>query len=184
MYAWPGIVNLKRGQKVLVFSAVVFIFHELFSRAPWPSEVQFICNYKSNLTIYLTFYFALAQVSFPNQVQRKVDALLKEFAFRKKQSQMSASEYGSLDGDSGSDIIDDEVELAQKAGTRDMLPGMASAVQELQSRRSRQIRNKQRSWQESEEGRKMTEFRKTLPAQKEREALLAAIARNQVTLDL
>lgn len=119
-------------------------------------------------------------VSFPSQVQRKVDALLKEFAFRKKQGQMSASEYGNLNEDSGSDIIDDEVELSLKAGTAEMLPGMASAVQDLQNRRSRQIRNKQRGWQESEEGRRMNEFRKTLPADKERDALLAAIASNQV----
>lgn len=126
----------------------------------------------------------MAQVSFPSQVQRKVDALLKEFAFRKKQGQMSASEYGNLNEDSGSDIIDDEVELSLKAGTAEMLPGMASAVQDLQNRRSRQIRNKQRGWQESEEGRRMNEFRKTLPADKERDALLAAIASNQVIYDL
>ena len=121
----------------------------------------------------------MAQVSFPSQVQRKVDALLKEFAFRKKQN-LSSEE--SFDGDSGSEFVDDE--LIQNVGTADMLPGMASAVQELQKRRSRQIRNKQRGWLESEEGRKMTEFRKSLPAYKERDALLAAIEKNQVMFDM
>lgn len=126
----------------------------------------------------------MAQVSFPSQVQRKVDALLKEFAFRKKQGLISVSEGEFFDGDSGTDIIDDELELIQKAGTADVLPGMASAIQELQKRRSRQIRNKQRGWQESVEGRKMTEFRKTLPAYKERDALLAAVERKQVIFEM
>lgn len=126
-------------------------------------------------------FYCLSQVSFPIQVQRKVDALLKEFAFRKKQRQISD---GSLDGESESDVTDGEVELIEKAGAGDMLPGMASAIQEVQKKRSRQIRNKQRSWQESEQGRKMLEFRKTLPAYKERDALLEAIARNQVMFAL
>lgn len=119
-------------------------------------------------------------VSFPSQVHRKVDALLKEFTFRKKRGQLSGSEVGSLDGDLGSDINDEEVERLQKAGSSDMLPGMASAVQEIQAKRSRQIRNKQRSWQESEGGRQMMEFRRTLPAYKERDYLLAAVAKKQV----
>lgn len=112
------------------------------------------------------------QVSFPTQVQRKVDALLKEFAFRKKKNEVS--EYED-DQEFEDDIIGDEPGAAGE-----MLPGMANAVQEIQKRRSRQIRNKQRSWQESEEGRKMIDFRKTLPAHTEKDALLAAIARNQV----
>ncbi|KAG0562821.1 hypothetical protein KC19_9G173900 [Ceratodon purpureus] len=115
-------------------------------------------------------------VSFPSQVQRKVDALLKEFAFRKKQSLRSLSEEENFDRDSEGGMLDDDLQ----ATTADVLPGMASAVQDLQNRRSRQIRNKQRGWQESEEGRKMLQFRKTLPAYKERDALLAAIERKQV----
>lgn len=107
-------------------------------------------------------------------MQRKVDALLKEFAFRKMKNQVS--EYED-DQEFEDDLIDDEPGVAGE-----MLPGMANAVQELQKRRSRQIRNKQRSWQESEEGHKMNEFRKTLPAYQEKDALLAAIARNQVLL--
>ena len=54
----------------------------------------------------------------------------------------------------------------------------------LRSLRSRQIRNKQRGWLESEEGRKMTEVHKSLLAYKERDALLAAIEKNQVMFDM
>jgi ATP-dependent RNA helicase DHX36 len=145
---------------------------------------QYVSPHASSLQlgvdVLLSVYFVMAQLSFPSQVQRKVDALLKEFAFRKNQSLRSMSEDDSFDGDSEGDMIYDELELIQKAGAADVLPGMAGAVQELQKRRSRQIRNKQRGWQESEEGRKMNGFRKTLPAYKERDALLAAIERNQV----
>lgn len=47
-------------------------------------------------------------------------------------------------------------------------------------RKSLQLRNIQRDWQESEEGQKMQELRRSLPAYKEKEALLNAISRNQV----
>lgn len=42
------------------------------------------------------------------------------------------------------------------------------------------MRNMQRSWKESPEGKKMLDFRRSLPAFKERERLLQAIAQNQV----
>lgn len=47
-------------------------------------------------------------------------------------------------------------------------------------RKSFQLRNKQQDWQESVEGQKMQQLRRSLPAYKEKEALLAAISRNQV----
>lgn len=119
------------------------------------------------------------QVSFPNQVQRKVDALLKEYVYRKRQRSLASPENGNFDMDSGGDSVVDEVGGDVNAVTR---PGMAMAAEELLIRRNRQIRNKQRGWQESEEGKKVLDFRKTLPAYKERDALLAAIARNQVNI--
>ncbi|XP_038974853.1 DExH-box ATP-dependent RNA helicase DExH3 isoform X2 [Phoenix dactylifera] len=47
-------------------------------------------------------------------------------------------------------------------------------------RKSWRMRNLQRTWQESPEGMKMLRFRNSLPAYKEKEKLLSAIARNQV----
>ncbi|EMS54496.1 putative ATP-dependent RNA helicase DHX36 [Triticum urartu] len=55
-----------------------------------------------------------------------------------------------------------------------------SVMEKILQRKSLRMRNFQRSWQESPEGAKMVEFRKSLPAYKEKERLLAAIARNQV----
>ncbi|PWA44533.1 DEA(D/H)-box RNA helicase family protein [Artemisia annua] len=47
-------------------------------------------------------------------------------------------------------------------------------------RKSLQLRNVQQDWQESTEGQKMQELRRSLPAYKEKEGLLNAISRNQV----
>lgn len=123
--------------------------------------------------------YGCIQVAFPNQVQRKVDALLKEYVYRKRQRSLASPENDNFDMDSGGDSVVDEVGGDINAVTR---PGMAMAAEELLIRRNRQIRNKQRGWQESEEGKKVLDFRKTLPAYKERDALLAAIARNQVNI--
>lgn len=123
--------------------------------------------------------YGCIQVAFPNQVQRKVDALLKEYVYRKRQRSLASPENDNFDMDSGGDSVVDEVGGDINAVTR---PGMAMAAEELLIRRNRQIRNKQRGWQESEEGKKVLNFRKTLPAYKERDALLAAIARNQVNI--
>lgn len=119
------------------------------------------------------------QVVFPSQVQRKVDALLKEYVYRKRQRSLASPENDNFDMDSGGDSVVDEVGGDINAVAR---PGMAMAAEELLIRRNRQIRNKQRGWQESEEGKKMLDFRKTLPAYKERDALLSAIARHQVNI--
>lgn len=49
--------------------------------------------------------------------------------------------------------------------------------------RSLQLRSKQQQWQDSPQGQKMVEFRKTLPAYKEKDALLKVISENQVNRD-
>ncbi|XP_022134969.1 DExH-box ATP-dependent RNA helicase DExH3 [Momordica charantia] len=53
-------------------------------------------------------------------------------------------------------------------------------MEKIIRRKSLQLRNQQQDWQESLEGQKMMEFRKSLPAFKERETLLKAISENQV----
>ncbi|XP_031265551.1 DExH-box ATP-dependent RNA helicase DExH5, mitochondrial isoform X1 [Pistacia vera] len=49
-------------------------------------------------------------------------------------------------------------------------------------RRSLQLRDQQQAWQESPDGRKMLEFRRSLPAYKEKDNLLTAISQNQVII--
>ncbi|KAI5000414.1 hypothetical protein ZWY2020_005003 [Hordeum vulgare] len=57
---------------------------------------------------------------------------------------------------------------------------MYAVMEKILQRKSLRMHNFQRSWQESPEGVNMVEFRKSLPAYKEKERLLAAIARNQI----
>ncbi|XP_043700742.1 DExH-box ATP-dependent RNA helicase DExH3-like isoform X2 [Telopea speciosissima] len=63
-------------------------------------------------------------------------------------------------------------------------PQMPTSVvmEKILRRRSLQLRNQQQAWQESPEGQKMLEFRRSLPAYKERDALLTVISQNQVVV--
>ncbi|XP_073130069.1 DExH-box ATP-dependent RNA helicase DExH5, mitochondrial-like isoform X2 [Henckelia pumila] len=49
-------------------------------------------------------------------------------------------------------------------------------------RKSLQMRDKQRTWQESTKGREILEFRRNLPAFKEKDTILSAISQNQVVI--
>ncbi|XP_042035938.1 DExH-box ATP-dependent RNA helicase DExH3-like isoform X3 [Salvia splendens] len=58
----------------------------------------------------------------------------------------------------------------------------ASVMEKVLQRRSLRLRNMQRTWQESPEGRRMLDFRKSLPAFREKERLLQEIVKNQVVV--
>ncbi|CAI8587301.1 unnamed protein product [Vicia faba] len=59
-----------------------------------------------------------------------------------------------------------------------------SVMEKVLQKRSLRMRNMQRSWQESPEGKKMVEFRKSLPSCKGKEGLLQDIACNQISKPL
>ncbi|KAL6175637.1 hypothetical protein ACLB2K_052276 [Fragaria x ananassa] len=54
------------------------------------------------------------------------------------------------------------------------------AMERILQQRSLRLRNKQQEWQESVEGQKMLELRRSLPAYKEKDFLLKAVSENQV----
>ncbi|KAJ8773077.1 hypothetical protein K2173_028254 [Erythroxylum novogranatense] len=56
------------------------------------------------------------------------------------------------------------------------------AMEKIIRRKSLQLRNKQQEWLDSSEGQQMLEFRKSLPAFKERDMLLKTISENQVVV--
>ncbi|EXB30259.1 putative ATP-dependent RNA helicase DHX36 [Morus notabilis] len=58
----------------------------------------------------------------------------------------------------------------------------SSANEKILLRKSWILRCQQQEWQESPEGQKMLEYRRSLPAYKERDALLKAISENQVVI--
>lgn len=111
------------------------------------------------------------EVVIPLSLQRRVEGFVQEHLDR------SLLPFDKDDGktESGSEKAE-HVNLDEK---QDPLLD-ESVMEKILQRKSLRMRNFQRSWQESPEGAKMVEFRKSLPAYKEKERLLAAIARNQV----
>ncbi|KAK4761225.1 hypothetical protein SAY87_006118 [Trapa incisa] len=112
------------------------------------------------------------EVVLPLSLHRRVEGLLQEHLDRIHLA--AGKDPGSLDAvktDSAEDVCFNE-------NTDPFLDG--SVMEKVLQRRSLRMRNMQRTWKESPEGRNMMEFRKSLPSFKEKDRLLQAIARNQV----
>ncbi|GMN59197.1 hypothetical protein TIFTF001_028289 [Ficus carica] len=112
------------------------------------------------------------EVVIPLGLQRRVEGLLQEHLDR---SELSS---GKVTNNLGDDKSIDQVEMNLDENTDPFFD--QSVMEKVLQRRSLRMRNMQRSWQESPEGRKMLEFRKSLPAFREKDRLLQAIAQNQV----
>ncbi|XP_059450268.1 DExH-box ATP-dependent RNA helicase DExH3 isoform X2 [Corylus avellana] len=113
------------------------------------------------------------EVVIPLSLQRRVEGLLQEHLDRVQLS--SGKVNDGLDDAKSNDQVED-VHLDENADA--FLDG--SVMEKVLQRRSLRMRNMQRAWQESPEGKKMLDFRRSLPAFKEKERLLQAIAQNQV----
>ncbi|KAI3936817.1 hypothetical protein MKW98_021679 [Papaver atlanticum] len=111
-------------------------------------------------------------------LERRVDVLLREHFSRKpwnigimpKVSFSRSSSYGSIATDDG---LFEQQELQTST---------SAVMEKIIKRRSLHLHSQQQAWQESEEGQKMQAFRKSLPAYKERDALLTTISQNQVVV--
>ncbi|KAK4406508.1 DExH-box ATP-dependent RNA helicase DExH3 [Sesamum angolense] len=115
------------------------------------------------------------EVVIPLSLQRRVESLLQEHLDR---TIVNSDEVGdTLDKMKNVNQLEN-VETAEHADS--FLDG--SVMEKVLHRRSLRMRNMQRAWQESPEGRRMLDFRKSLPAFMEKERLLQAIARNQVVV--
>ncbi|KAJ4843987.1 hypothetical protein Tsubulata_043396 [Turnera subulata] len=128
------------------------------------------------------------EVVLPLSLQRRVEGLLQEHLDRTLLT--SGKEEDGL-GDAKP--LDQAEEPSPDENPDSFLD--RSVMEKVLMRRSLRMRNMQRAWQawffpdlllfpkfESPEGRKMMEFRKSLPAFKEKQRLLQAIARNQVVV--
>ncbi|KAL3685906.1 hypothetical protein R1sor_003928 [Riccia sorocarpa] len=108
-----------------------------------------------------------------------VDSGLRKHVMEKK-------EYPSSVSLSYSNDDSDEEENVLLEGKENSAPGANIAtieprlIEERRRRRSIWLKNRQRSLQESPEGQKILSFRKSLPAYKERGALLEALSKHQV----
>ncbi|KAG6543957.1 hypothetical protein Mapa_014581 [Marchantia paleacea] len=118
-------------------------------------------------------------VSFSPHVKETVDSCLQRHLMQKKE--YPCSEFTS-DRSEGFESEEEDIrgEIQHYGTKRNIVRVEEWMKEERQKRKSLRMRNRQRSWQELPEGQKMLSFRQSLPAYKEREKLLAAVAEHQV----
>ncbi|GJN23317.1 hypothetical protein PR202_gb10954 [Eleusine coracana subsp. coracana] len=141
------------------------LYSEMYGRVIVASKVP-LPNYRPDLDDKRP----QREVVIPLSLQRRVEGLVQEHLDR------ALLPLGKSSGmmDSGPEKADKDLDEKHDS----LLD--RSVMEKILQRKSIRMHNFQRSWQESPEGVKMLEFRKSLPAYKEKERLLAAIARNQV----
>ncbi|EOY21156.1 hypothetical protein QUC31_007207 [Theobroma cacao] len=139
----------------------------VFSKLPLP-------NYRSDLDDKRP----QREVILPFGLQRDVDLHLKAYLTRKAINSANFSDKPLSRSSCGGRIAADEVPIEQE----EPFTKISVVMERILLRRSLQLRNRQQEWQESPEGLKMFEFRRSLPAYKERDALLSVISQNQVVV--
>ncbi|XP_058769332.1 DExH-box ATP-dependent RNA helicase DExH5, mitochondrial isoform X2 [Vicia villosa] len=119
-------------------------------------------------------YISRYMVSMPITVFRRVGAHFEEYLSRKPRKNKSFSDLSSSDGSLGTDegLFEQPEPLASNK----------AVVEKILWQRSLQMRDVQQAWQGSSEGKRMLEFRRNLPAYKEKEAILSVISENQVVI--
>ncbi|XP_011078760.1 DExH-box ATP-dependent RNA helicase DExH3 isoform X2 [Sesamum indicum] len=138
----------------------------VFSKVPLP-------NYRSDLDTKRP----QREVMIPMGLQRMVDSHLRAHFSRKAVNKDSfARDAFSMSNAGQSLLIDEGFDEQEEPSTQSVI------AERIRRRRSLHMRNKQLDWQESPEGQKMLEFRKSLPSYKERDTLLNAISQHQVVV--
>ncbi|MED6175831.1 hypothetical protein PIB30_082018, partial [Stylosanthes scabra] len=116
------------------------------------------------------------EVILPFGVHREVDTHLRAHL-----SQKPTKKLGSFDDSLHRSSDAGSIHSSDRIYEKPVSMIHNSVVKEkILRRRSLELRNKQEDWQESPEGQRMLEFRRSLPAFKEKDAFLKAISDNQV----
>ncbi|PRQ40254.1 putative RNA helicase [Rosa chinensis] len=118
------------------------------------------------------------EVTLPLGLLRRVEVYLGDFLSQKSRTKETFPDVSFSRSSSSGSIGTDEGLFEQP---EPVAPNNA-AMEKAFWRRSLQLRDKQHAWQESREGRKVMELRRSLPAYKEKDALLTAISLNQVVI--
>ncbi|XP_065865720.1 DExH-box ATP-dependent RNA helicase DExH3-like isoform X2 [Euphorbia lathyris] len=119
------------------------------------------------------------EVLLPFRLQREVEAHLNAYLSSKRSTDTRNFSANSLSrsGNKESVVMTNRVyEQPEPVVRNDVV------MEKILHQKSLQLRNKQQAWQDSPEGQKMAEFRRNLPAFKERDALIKAISENQVVV--
>ncbi|KAM5570489.1 DExH-box ATP-dependent RNA helicase DExH3 [Rosa sericea] len=116
------------------------------------------------------------EVVLPYGLHKDVDAHLKAHLSQKPMSRGNLSHTSMSRSNSSGSIAKDGGLYEQE----EPLIQNSVAMERILQQKSLRLRNKQQEWQESIEGQKMLELRRSLPAYKEKDSLLKAISENQV----
>ncbi|KAL1308655.1 hypothetical protein AAHE18_17G122600 [Arachis hypogaea] len=153
--------------KMGLYSSHVYAKVVVISKVPLP-------NYRPDLDDRRP----LREVSIPISMLRRVDAYLEEY-----QTQKSRMKETFPDLSFARSTNNDSIGVDERLFEKPQLPALnKAALEKILRQRSLQMRDQQQAWQESAEGRRMLEFRRSLPAYKEKEAILSTILRNQVVI--
>ncbi|CAO2828561.1 unnamed protein product [Amaranthus hypochondriacus] len=139
----------------------------VFSKTPLP-------NYRFDLDEKRP----LREVSIDSNLLRRVDAHLADYLSKKSKSANVLQDNGFSRSSSSGSIANDDFFFEQP----EPLNLSSSVMERIIRRRHLQLHDQQLAWQNCPEGRKMLEFRRSLPAYKERDVLLTAIECNQVII--
>ncbi|CAL0316400.1 unnamed protein product [Lupinus luteus] len=118
------------------------------------------------------------EVRLPITIFKQVDACFEEYLSQKSRIKEGFSDSSFARSSSGSSTGTDEGLFEQY----EPLASSKGVTDKILWLRSLQMRDQQQVWQESPEGKRMLEFRSTLPAYKEKEAILSVISSNQVMI--
>ncbi|XP_074566104.1 DExH-box ATP-dependent RNA helicase DExH3-like isoform X2 [Curcuma longa] len=144
------------------------LYSELYGKVVVASKVP-LPNYRPDLDDKRP----QREVVIPLSLQRRVEGLLQDHV--DKMLLTSNKVNSELENNSSSKVVEDDEPCESQEPLVD-----GSVMEKILQRKSNRMRNMQITWQESPEGVKMLNFRKSLPAFKEKDRLLSAIARNQV----
>ncbi|KAK9052239.1 hypothetical protein SSX86_028867 [Deinandra increscens subsp. villosa] len=97
-------------------------------------------------------------------------------------SQKTKIMNGSQDNMFPTAIINDSVANNGPFEQKDSFPKQKAVSDNALWRRSMKLSMEQQAWQKSSEGQKMLEFRRSLPAYKEKDAIVNSISKNQVVI--
>ncbi|XP_022021050.1 DExH-box ATP-dependent RNA helicase DExH5, mitochondrial isoform X1 [Helianthus annuus] len=110
-------------------------------------------------------------------LHRRVDDHLEKYL-----SQKPKSIDGSQDNMFPTEIVNNNIANTGPFEQKESLPKNKAVSDDTLFRRSMQLSMEQQAWQKSSEGQKMLEFRRSLPAYKEKDAILNSISKNQVVI--
>ncbi|XP_074566103.1 DExH-box ATP-dependent RNA helicase DExH3-like isoform X1 [Curcuma longa] len=155
-------------EQISNIAKIMGLYSELYGKVVVASKVP-LPNYRPDLDDKRP----QREVVIPLSLQRRVEGLLQDHV--DKMLLTSNKVNSELENNSSSKVVEDDEPCESQEPLVD-----GSVMEKILQRKSNRMRNMQITWQESPEGVKMLNFRKSLPAFKEKDRLLSAIARNQV----